>query len=568
MHAIGNDDEWAKGFERHGVLENALRQTGLPWRHSNGRVRFVCIYEDSGSILSMMRTTHRSPLVTATACALVSLWGTRAYARDVPVKNTAELIAAVGAAAPGDRLLLADGTYAIDDKVRCNAMATKAAPVEVVAVNPLGAKITFNTVVGFAVNGAHWHFEGLDIQGVCPADDDCEHAFQVSAAAAGFVLRKSRVRDFNAQLKVNANMINGVMTIPHDGLIEGNEIADTRARNTSNPVTKLNIDTGDRWIVRANYIHDFQKGGGNNVSYGAFMKSGGNDGLYERNLVVCSKDTTGGVRIGLSFGGGGTAPQFCAPAFNANTPCDPEHTGGVMRNNIIANCSDVGVYLNRARNTKVLYNTLVNTTGIDFRFASTTGVAIGNVLSSKIRGRDQGTFVGSENLEDVSDFDALYMAPLIGDLRKKGDLQRLLGKGTARLDVTDDYCGRARSGAFDLGAVQATLGDCPAVLPPINSASSSSSSSGGSSGASGSSSSSSGTSGTSGSASGGTSGGASGGFPVPDGGIIAAPPSAGASLEEDSGCGCSVDSRNPASLLSGGLMLAVAMLLRRRSRTA
>lgn len=394
-----------------------------------------------------------------------------ALARDVPVRTAQELSLAIAAAAPGDRIILAAGTYAFSANVTCGKAGTSTSPIEVRAASPLEAKVTFDATEGFKVTGPHWQFQGLDVQGVCSSDSACEHAFHVTGAAVGFVLRGSRVRDFNAQVKVNADMVGGVMTVPHDGLIEGNEIFDTRARNTGSPTTKLNIDTGDRWIVRGNYLHDFQKGGGDTVSYGAFMKSGGQAGLFERNLVVCSKDTSGGTRIGLSFGGGGTGPQFCAPAFSANVPCDPEHTGGTMRNNVIANCSDVGIYLNRSRDTKILYNTLVSTAGIDFRFASSTGLAIGNVLSGVIRARDGGTFQAAENLVNVSDFATLYEAPLVGDLRKKGDLTRLLGKGTPRPDITDDYCARTRVGPFDLGAQQASLGDCPSVLPPASPAS-------------------------------------------------------------------------------------------------
>src|SRR6185436_18347654 len=112
--------------------------------------------------------------------------------------------------------------------------------------------------------------------------------------------------------------------------------------------------------------------------------------------------TTAGVYIGLSFGGGGTAAQFCAPAFDAGVPCAPEHTNGTMRNNVIVNCSDVGVYLNQAKGTKLLFNTLIATTGIDFRFAQSSGEARGNVVSGPFRTRDQAQApVLAENVVDV-----------------------------------------------------------------------------------------------------------------------------------------------------------------------
>lgn len=400
----------------------------------------------------------------ATFAAVASV-ATTARAADVAIASAADLSKLSGAVAPGTVFVLADGTYSAPGNVSCAANGTEASPIVVRAANPGKAKITFSagTVEGFKVTGAHWHFEGLDVRGTCADDSSCEHAFHVTGGATGFWLRQSKVADFNAQLKVNADKVNGVMTIPHKGLIEGNDLGDSRGRKTSNPVTKLNIDTGDDWIVRGNVIHDFFKDGGDTVSYGVFLKSGGNRGLIESNLVLCARDVpNGGARIGTSLGGGGTGNQFCAPAFDANVPCSIEHTDGVIRNNIIANCSDVAVYLNEAKNTKVLHNTMIGTAGVDFRFATTSGEARGNLYEGRIRGRDSGTFTdGGNKLVDTAFFAASYTSPLTGDLRLKA------GPPAAAVDlapapgVPSDYCGRARSdGKPDFGALESSLGDC------------------------------------------------------------------------------------------------------------
>jgi uncharacterized protein (TIGR03382 family) len=386
----------------------------------------------------------------------------------IDVTTTAELLSAINNAQPGDTIVLADGTYAMTGAT-CAANATALDPITVRGSETLGAHIELDALEGFKVSGAHWHFENLDVRGVCANDSDCEHAFHVFGAADGFVLRDSRVLDFNAQLKVNAAMVGGVMVMPNDGLVEYNEIADTRGRNTANPTTKLNIDTGNDWIIRGNFIHDAQKLGGDATSYAAFMKSGGKRGLMERNLVVCSLMTMGGTRIGLSFGGGGTAPQFCAPAYDANTPCDVEHDGGTMRNNIIANCSDVGIYLNRGKDSHILYNTLVGTGGIDFRFDTTSGEAAGNVLTSAVRTRDGATMAATMNQEDVAvtTFQQWYRQPLLGDLHVIGDVSSLLDHGTARHDVPNDYCGATRPLlTIALGAIEHSLPGCETVPPP------------------------------------------------------------------------------------------------------
>lgn len=388
-----------------------------------------------------------------------------AFAADYPVSSAAQLTSTLASVQAGDTVILADGTYDLNASPNCSAAGTASARITVRAANPLGAKIRFNTLEGFKVSGPYWTFDGLDVEGICANDSDCEHAFHVTGKATHFALRNSRVRDFNAQLKVNAAFINNVWEIPSYGLIENNDVGDTRARNTSNPVTKLNIDTGVDWVVRGNHLHDFQKNGGDFISYGSFMKSGSVHGTYERNLVICTESAPAGcTRIGLSFGGGGTANQYCAPAFDAGVACDPEHTDGVMRNNLIVNCSDVGIYLNKAANTRVLFNTLVSTNGVDYRFTSTTGEAHGNVLTSVVRARNGGTFTAGTNLQNVTEatFTGWYQAPLMGDFRLKGDVSSLIGAAAPRALVTDDYCGRARpaSGSYTLGALEHALGDC------------------------------------------------------------------------------------------------------------
>jgi hypothetical protein len=377
---------------------------------------------------------------------------------------------AIANAAAGDEIVLANGIYALGD-VNCTADGTAAQPIVVRAATPRGADIDFSGVEGFRVIGAHWHFIELDITGVCPNDSDCEHAFHVSGAAHGFVLRGSRVMDFNAQLKVNASLIGSTYVTPNSGVIEYNEIGDSHGRETANPVTKLNIDTGEDWIVRGNYLHDAYKRQGDGVSYAAFMKSGSKRGLFERNLVLCSHITTGGTRIGLSFGGGGTGAQYCAPAFDPNVPCSIEHDGGTMRNNIIANCSDVGIYLNKAKDSHILFNTLIGTTGVDFRFTTTSGEAVGNLLTSMIRARDGAMLNESSNQMNVatSQFSAWYGAGAIdGDLKLVGDVSLLIGAAPMRADVKDDYCATPRpSGALTMGALEHSVTPfCNTTFPP------------------------------------------------------------------------------------------------------
>lgn len=381
--------------------------------------------------------------------------GGSALANDVPVADTNALIAAINSAMPGDRILVAAGTYPVNVNLNCMAAGTAAQPIEVRAVTPRSVLIRFanasGATEGFKVSAPHWHFEGLDIEGACVDDSDCEHAFHLTGNADFTILRNNRVRDFNAQLKSNTASP-GSGLFPNDVLIERNVFYDTRGRNTSNPVTKLDVVGGRRWIVRANTIHDYQKLGGDTVSYAAFLKGNSRDGLFERNLVICQRDFTGGVRLGLSFGGGGSSPGgICEDG-----TCTPEHQNGVMRNNLILHCPDVGIYLNSASATRVEHNTLFDTSGIDVRFAATTADVRNNLLSGQIRNRDGGSSTQQGNLSQVAlaSFSTWFVDPAHADFRLVNGTA-FVDQGVAAPEVLDDFCGNDRNdGARDIGALE------------------------------------------------------------------------------------------------------------------
>lgn len=539
-----------------------------------------------------MRTLLRASLLS-TAALLVAA---PTLAAEVHVDSADALKAAITSAKAGDSIILEDGSYALSG-VTCAADGTSASPIVVRAASHLGAKLSLDALEGFKVSGKHWHFEDLDIRGVCGSDDDCEHAFHVVGDADGFVLRNARIFDFNAQLKVNAQKdAAGIWQSPDGGLVEGCELGDSRGRDTSNPVTKLNIDTGEKWVVRGNFIHDHHKAGGDGVSYGAFMKSGGSHGLFEQNLVVCSTNgDAAGARIGLSFGGGLTGAQFCAPAFDASVPCEVEHTGGMMRNNIIVSCSDVGIYLARAKDTRVLYNTIIATNGVDFRWETTSGEADGNVMSSKIRARDSATFSAGQNLTELPDstFEAWYQAPFEGDLRVKGDVSSLQSVGAKRPEIITDYCRRVRPPGklLSLGALEHTLGDCQTLPPPaLDSGAGGEAGSAGASGEGGAG----GVAGEGGAAGvageggaggeggaeagaagvageGDSAGGSAGASQAGEGGASAGPTGESPELpssSDDGGCGCRTAPQSPARSLALALSaaLSLGLIARRRSR--
>jgi hypothetical protein len=332
-----------------------------------------------------------------TACAAAMLlYAAHAVARTIPVHDTPTLAAAIAHATPGDTILLADGTYPIAHKILITISGTQQTPITLRAAHPLRATIRSSGLIAFELTASYWHVAGLDIRGTCANDTDCEHAFHITGNATGFQLTSSRLADFNAHIKVNANFAHA---LPSNGVIEDSEFFDTHPRHTNNPVAPINIDDAIGWIVRNNIIHDFQKDGTGEDSYGAFVKGGSERPLIERNLITCARDRPMlGRMVGLSFGAHGMDAQLCPPHWDAHTPCDPEVAGGIMRTNIVLNCNGEGIYLNKASGSEILFNTLAQTGGITFRYPSSTGIVRGNLVTSGIRAEDGAHFATNCNV--------------------------------------------------------------------------------------------------------------------------------------------------------------------------
>jgi parallel beta-helix repeat protein len=398
----------------------------------------------------------------ACGVALLALAAGGAAARTVHVAGTQALAQAIAAARAGDDIVLDDGVYDVPHRILASAAGTAAAPITVRAVHRFKAEIRSSGVIAFQVEGPHWMFRDLYVHGVCADDTTCEHAFHVVGAAKDFRLIGNKLADFNAHLKVNADT---ARVLPDDGLVEGNEVFDTHSRATTNPVAPINIDNAAGWVVRGNLIYDFGKAQGSGVSYGAFVKGGAASPVMERNLVICSRfHAPVGEMVGLSFGAGNMDPKLCVPHWGDGAACDPEVTGGIMRNNIVVSCSDDGIYLNKSRDTQLLFNTLVGTNGIEFRYEGSTGVVRGNLMDSTARGRDGGHFADGGNLSGVAGLADRYRNARTGDLRLRFTPPGV-ARGGADAQVPADFCGRPRAAPLDMGALQSSLGDC-ATLPP------------------------------------------------------------------------------------------------------
>jgi hypothetical protein len=299
--------------------------------------------------------------------------------RTVTVASADALRRAIAEAQPGDTIMLMPGTYRFQGPSIAVVRAGSATdPIVVRAGIPGSVELEFDLLEGFHVLAPYWVFEDLVIRGVCADHSACEHAFHVVGNAEHFDARRNVVLDFNAHFKING--LRG--EYPDFGRIEGNVLTNSRIRDTGNPVTPIDLVAASHWRVTGNRISDFIKAGSNQVSYGAFAKGGGRDNVFERNVVVCEDKLRGapGQRVGLSLGGGGTGAGACRDG-----RCITEQDASTVRANLIASCSDDGIYVNRSATSRILDNTVLDTAGITVRFGESSADVEGNLVDGVIR---------------------------------------------------------------------------------------------------------------------------------------------------------------------------------------
>ena len=325
--------------------------------------------------------------IWALGVALLASGTATGLAEPTRVFNPNQLKLAIERASPGEIIMIMPGLYEMG-RLNIQSAGTPERPITVTAPALGDVKIVPKDDEVFKVAAPYWIFENLDIGG----GPTSEHAFHLVGSASHVIIRHDFLHDLNAMIKGNGE--GEPRKFPDHVLIEDNILLDTAPRTGDAPVTPIDVVGGKAWVVRGNFIADFAKAGGDHVSYGAFLKGNSSEGILERNLVLCEWKTHGGVRIGLSFGGGGTGEGLCD-----GVSCVTEHRNGIIRSNIIANCpEDVGIYLNKATDTKILNNTLFDTNGIDIRFPTSSARIDGNIISGGMRSRDGGTFTTSSNL--------------------------------------------------------------------------------------------------------------------------------------------------------------------------
>jgi len=355
--------------------------------------------------------------------------------------NAADILAALAAARPGDVLEIAPGRHALPNTLRTGAGGRPDAPITVRAARPGTVTLEVRDVEGVVVSHPYWIFENLAWKGLCRADDECEHAFHVVGGARATVVRNNHFADFSAHLKINGHS----GQFPDDGLLQYSTLANTRPRKGQLPVALVDLVGANGWQLLDNRVEGFVKDGGDGVSYGMFMKGGGQGGRIERNVVVCTPGAVRqpGLRLGISIGDGGTGAPYCR-----DKRCDFEHDGALVANNVVAHCNDAGIDISKGRAALVAHNTLVNTQGILLRNPPSDARIVNNLLDSRLRQR-----VGTTLTADADNQRTGHLSNWLAD----ADLLDLRWRDAPSpvatpAEVPLDFCGRRRAALSEPGA--------------------------------------------------------------------------------------------------------------------
>ncbi len=370
------------------------------------------------------------------------------------VLNPAQLAAAIAQATPGQVIQLVPGTWRIDGRgLALNRPGAANAPITLRAERLGDVTILSSAVTAFKVSAPNWTIENLILRGVCGSHSDCEHAVHVVGAGTNAVIRNNRFEDLNAHIKINGE--DGLF--PDNGRIEGNTLLNTAPRNTRNPITPIDLVAASNWRIAGNFIADFQRQGLGGATYGAFIKGAGEGNVMERNMVLCEwklRRRSYSPNIGLSIGGGGSFPDAIKRDLGHS---GNEQSNGVIRDNFIAFCNDIGIYVNKGHRSVIAHNTLLDTAGISVRFADSTAEVVGNLIDGTLQTRDNavvrardnettnllGLFVGRHPVHDM------FRDPARLDLRWRNRPDTITTG-----DMRPDLCGVERTGRVLPGAFE------------------------------------------------------------------------------------------------------------------
>jgi len=380
----------------------------------------------------------------------------------VTVNTVAELDSAVDAAAPGDTILIADGTYDLNGVylwVDTPGVTLRSASGNRDAVILDGNYLTTEIVV---VAASDITIADLTLR------EATYHPIHVSSTNEADTLNTLIYNVHVVDPGQQAIKINPVDTVhfPDDGTIACSHIELTAAGrievwniNGSCYTGGVDAHRAQGWTIRDNLIEGFWCASGLS-EHAVHLWRGSRDTVVERNAV---QENARGIGFGLaSSGDARTYPDDPCPGSGY-----VGHYGGVIRNNVVFASSsglfdsatgfDCGICLASACGAQVFHNTVASTlppsaSSIEWRFESTDAEIINNLATHNYWQRDGATATLSGNL-DAQPL-TLFVDGVSGDLHLAPTASVAIDQVVAPAEVVDDIDGDVRptGTSSDIGA--------------------------------------------------------------------------------------------------------------------
>lgn len=375
------------------------------------------------------------------------------------VSPSDDLEAVIEAAATGDTVELAAGTYTLDSGSYIH-LVTDEVTVRGATGDPADVIIdgAYDAGFGFVVAASDIVIADLTVTRAY------YHPIHVTPSGGrsitGTVLYNLRVVDPGEQA-IKINTAEGGTRFADDGLVACSHIELT---DTGRPHIRNNCYTGGvdahqarDWVIRDNHIAGFWCDAGLS-EHGIHLWRGSRDPLIERNVIV---DNARGIGLGLIDDDVGRAwsDEPCGAGVVA------DHYGGIVRNNFIAGSDaalfasssgmDGGIALADACDATVVHNTVFSTdppfASIEYRFPATSGVVANNLVSHDVRDRGVGGPLTDTGNVTGAGADWFTDGPS-GDLHLTAAASAAIDAASPAHSVPSDIDGDARGGTADVGA--------------------------------------------------------------------------------------------------------------------
>jgi hypothetical protein len=190
----------------------------------------------------------------------------------------------------------------------------------------------------------------------------------------------------------------------------------------------------DDWIVHHNIFRGIKGPVGELAGYAIMFWDGSSNTLIEHNIIYdCNR--------GISFGLANEAGQ---------------HTGGMIRNNMVHVTRDVGITLQSAVSASVYNNTIwveMYHSAIEYRWEHTQLASIiNNLTNALIRAREGATGTVETNVTNAEL--SWFVDPAMGDLCLADSIGAVvdLGQSLTEVELDFDCEERPKGSAYDIGA--------------------------------------------------------------------------------------------------------------------